>query len=130
MKQGTPIHYEKAHKALFRLRNTPLQAYRDFYLAHKQLELEKVFLQRDLAIVDLERGAHGQMFCRVSNYFARFSQLFTKPRIRRATLAACTVMLAQQLCGINVLAFYSRYLQSIFPFYIRGLTFLFFPQAP
>lgn len=30
-----------------------------------------------------------------------------QPRIRRATVAAVTVMTCQQLCGINVIAFYS-----------------------
>ena len=34
-------------------------------------------------------------------------ELFTIPRIRRATMGAYTVMLAQQLCGINIVAFYS-----------------------
>ena len=33
------------------------------------------------------------------NPFERFTQLFTIPRIRRAILAAGTVMLAQQMCG-------------------------------
>jgi len=37
----------------------------------------------------------------------RFTELFTIPRLRRATLAAFTVMMAQQMCGINVIAFYS-----------------------
>jgi len=32
---------------------------------------------------------------------------FTIPRVRRATQAAGTVMLAQQMCGINIIAFYS-----------------------
>jgi MFS family permease len=42
-----------------------------------------------------------------SNYFTRFAQLFTIPRVRRATLASFTVMIAQQMCGINIIAFYS-----------------------
>ena len=37
----------------------------------------------------------------------RFIELFTIPRVRRATLASFTVMLAQQMCGINIIAFYS-----------------------
>lgn len=39
---------------------------------------------------------------RTDNYFKRFTELFTIPRNRRATIAASTVMLAQQMCGINV----------------------------
>lgn len=32
-------------------------------------------------------------------YLARFIQLFTIARVRRATLAAFVVMIAQQMCG-------------------------------
>jgi hypothetical protein len=42
-----------------------------------------------------------------SGYFKRFFELFTIPRVRRATLASFTVMIAQQMCGINIIAFYS-----------------------
>lgn len=42
-----------------------------------------------------------------SNYVKRFVELFTIPRVRRATLASFTVMIAQQMCGINIIAFYS-----------------------
>jgi len=41
------------------------------------------------------------------NYLTRFIELFTIPRVRRATLASWTVMIAQQMCGINIIAFYS-----------------------
>lgn len=40
-------------------------------------------------------------------YLARFVQLFTIARVRRATLAAFVVMIAQQMCGINIMAFYA-----------------------
>ena len=36
-------------------------------------------------------------------YANRFVQLFTIARIRRATLAASVVMIAQQMCGINIM---------------------------
>lgn len=41
-----------------------------------------------------------------SNYISRFVELFTIPRVRRATLASFVVMIAQQMCGINIIAFY------------------------
>ena len=44
---------------------------------------------------------------RKTNYFTRLWQLFRDKRTRRATLAAFAVMIGQQLCGVNVLAFYS-----------------------
>lgn len=70
------------------MRNSELQAARDLYYIHAQLEVE----------TEIVKG---------SNYLQRFFELFTIPRVRRATLAAFTVMLAQQMCGINIIAFYS-----------------------
>lgn len=75
--------YPQAWKSLCRLRFTELQAARDMYYVHVQLELERQVMRTD-------------------NYFKRFTELFTIPRNRRATIAASTVMLAQQMCGINV----------------------------
>jgi hypothetical protein len=42
-----------------------------------------------------------------STYVKRLSNLFSVPRIRRATIAAAVVMISQQLCGINIISFYS-----------------------
>jgi sugar porter (SP) family MFS transporter len=80
--------YQKAFDSLLKLRNNPLQAARDLYYIHSQLEIEKTVIGD-------------------SNYVTRFIQLFTIPRVRRATLASFTVMIAQQMCGINIIAFYS-----------------------
>jgi MFS family permease len=80
--------YAKAYRSLLKLRNNPLQAARDLYYIHSQLEVEKEIIGD-------------------SNYVTRFIQLFTIPRVRRATLASFTVMIAQQMCGINIIAFYS-----------------------
>jgi hypothetical protein len=43
----------------------------------------------------------------VSTYIKRLVNLFSVPRIRRATTAAAMVMISQQLCGVNVMALYS-----------------------
>ena len=85
MKKG---RYIKAFNSFCRLRNSELQAARDLYYVHCQLVEE----------MEVLRG---------SNYFSRFMELFTIPRVRRATLASFVVMIAQQMCGINVIAFYS-----------------------
>lgn len=85
MKKG---RYQEAMKSLLRLRNHPIQAARDLYYIHAQIEVEKEIL-------------HG------STYIQRFTELFTVPRLRRATLASFVVMIAQQMCGINIIAFYS-----------------------
>ncbi len=80
--------YRDAYKSFCRLRNSPLQAARDMYYVHAQLTEEFAVLQG-------------------STYLSRFTELFTIPRIRRATLASWVVMIAQQMCGINIIAFYS-----------------------
>lgn len=70
----------KAYQSLCRLRNTSLQAARDLYYIHAQIQIEQ--------------GVIGE-----GNYVTRFVELFTIPRVRRATLASFTVMIAQQMCG-------------------------------
>lgn len=39
-----------------------------------------------------------------NKYITRFTQLFTVPRLRRATFASGTVMIAQQICGSRSVA--------------------------
>ena len=80
--------YRQAFQSLCRLRNTPMQAARDLYYIYAQINEEKEIIGK-------------------SNYVSRFFELFTIPRVRRATLASFVVMLAQQMCGINIIAFYS-----------------------
>lgn len=69
MKKG---RYAQAYKSLVRLRHSELQAARDLYYVHVQLELENQIVKAD-------------------SYFRRFIELFTIPRVKRATLAAGTV---------------------------------------
>jgi len=80
--------HRKAWESLIKLRKHPLQAARDLYYISTQIEIEA------------ELVGH-------STYISRFGQLFTIPRVRRATLASFVVMIAQQMCGINIMAFYS-----------------------
>ncbi|OJJ30796.1 hypothetical protein ASPWEDRAFT_71868 [Aspergillus wentii DTO 134E9] len=83
----------KAYKSLLRLRNSPLQAARDLYYIHAQIKMEARLLQ--------------ESHYAKNNVFKRFLELFTVPRIRRATQASGIAMIAQQMCGINIIAFYS-----------------------
>lgn len=78
MKKG---RYKEAYRSLKRLRNNNIQAARDLYYIHVQLRAESSLTQLN------------------HNYITRFMQLFTVPRLRRATIASGTVMLAQQMCG-------------------------------
>ncbi|KAF8891726.1 hypothetical protein BD779DRAFT_1512736 [Infundibulicybe gibba] len=85
MKKG---RYQEAYTSFKRLRNSELQAARDLYYVHRQLMEEFAVLKG-------------------STFVSRFFELFTIPRVRRATLASFVVMIAQQMCGINIIAFYS-----------------------
>ncbi|KAF5652782.1 sugar transporter [Fusarium sp. NRRL 25303] len=85
--------HSQAYKSLLRLRNSPLQAARDLYYIHSQLLAEEMLLK--------EEGFES------SNFLTRAMELFTVPRIRRATQASGIIMIAQQMCGINIIAFYS-----------------------
>ena len=80
--------HAQAYKSLLVLRSHPLQAARDLYYINTQIVIEEQIVGN-------------------SNYVKRFMQLFTIPRVRRATLASFVVMIAQQMCGINIMAFYS-----------------------
>ncbi|KAK6332852.1 hypothetical protein TWF696_002873 [Orbilia brochopaga] len=80
--------YRDAFNSLLRLRNHKIQAARDLYYINAQIHVENAVMGK-------------------STYLTRLIDLFRVPRIRRATLAAGIVMLAQQMCGINIMAFYS-----------------------
>ena len=54
-----------------------------------------------------------QHFTSKGRYIARFIQLFTIARVRRATLAAFIVMIAQQMCGSKWLWIYCRRAQLV-----------------
>jgi hypothetical protein len=68
--------YADAWKSMAVLRHDNIQVARDLFYIHSQLEIE-------LAIIG------------DTNYIIRFVELFTVPRIRRASLAAFVVMIAQ-----------------------------------
>ena len=83
MKKG---HVAKAYRSLLRLRNSRIQAARDLYYIHAQLVYEDSLLEQS-------------GLSKTSNMFVRFVELFTIPRLRRATQASGIVMIAQQMCG-------------------------------
>ena len=79
MKHGK---HAKGFRSMCRLRANNIIAARDFYYSVVLYEEE----------LKLARG---------SGYFARLWDCFAVPRIRRSNYGASTVMLAQQMCGIN-----------------------------
>lgn len=88
MKHG---RHADGFKSMSRLRAHPIIAARDFYYSW-------VIYEEEL------KQARG------SGYFSRLWDCFAVPRIRRANYGASTVMIAQQMCGIN-----SRFLRRTMP---------------
>lgn len=78
--------WDRAYQSLARLRNTELQAARELYSTY--------LARSDKHELDQEKR---------SSYLSDLRDLFTIPRIRRATVAAYAVMICQQLCGINII---------------------------
>jgi sugar porter (SP) family MFS transporter len=78
----------EAFHAMCRLRANNIIAVRDYYYSWIIYEEEA-------------RLAAG------STYFTRLWDCFAVPRIRRSNYGASTVMIAQQMCGINIISFYS-----------------------
>ncbi|KAK7028776.1 facilitated glucose transporter [Favolaschia claudopus] len=85
MKHGK---HDQAFQSYLRIRSHPIIAARDLYISY---------------VMYLEEIANAKG----ASYFARLRDCFTVPRIRRANYGASTVMLAQQMCGINIISFYS-----------------------
>jgi MFS family permease len=98
MKHGK---HDKAFQSFLRLRAHPIIAARDFYYSY-------IIYQEEILQA---RGA---------SYLSRLKDCFTVPRIRRANYGASTVMLAQQMCGINSgsLTFTPRIILLISPSFI------------
>ena len=72
----------KGFRSMSRLRAHPIIGARDYYYSF-------VIYQEELKLTQN------------SNYFTRLADCFTVPRVRRSNYGASTVMLGQQMCGIN-----------------------------
>ncbi|KAK7397661.1 hypothetical protein QQX98_012972 [Neonectria punicea] len=100
--KGPNCSPEKAYQMLRRVRNTEIQALRDIYVVHKSMEQETLGgLQEDLSAM-LSPG----FWWTIRDFFRQFRQLFQQRRLYDAVISTSVVNLAQQLCGINVIAFY------------------------
>ncbi|KXH65665.1 hypothetical protein CSAL01_09677 [Colletotrichum salicis] len=117
MQKNTPNYRPmRAYEILSKVRNTQLQALRDIYLIHKNVEYEEASDSPetpDEPSVSMKNQKQGLTFANhmsfaLSDAYRQYSHLLTTPRLRNAVWSTCIVALAQQLCGINVFAFYSN----------------------
>lgn len=95
--------YAEAYRSLLGLRGTEIQAARDLYSIHAQLQAEatKVWNPSEELWSDVDKRYIYQRWIRKGNFFKRMGYLFTNPRTRRACTVALIVMLSQQLCGVS-----------------------------
>jgi MFS family permease len=85
---------DKGFQSMRALRAHPIIAARDYYYSY-------VIYQQEL------KETKG------SGYFSRMWDCFAVPRIRRANYGASTVMIAQQMCGINSKSPHTSYKSSV-----------------
>lgn len=83
--------YSQAYKSLLRLRGSSLRAAKELYYIHAQIQQEELLIEQSAVV---KKNA---------NVFTRFIELFTIPRLRRATQASGIVMIAQQMCGSKLI---------------------------
>ena len=93
--------YEHAFYALQTLRHTKIQAARDLFYIDSWLRIN----QLPEASHDSEGPEAGTGLGK--EWFHNTLELRRQPRCRRAMTAGLIVMALQQLCGVNVLAYYS-----------------------
>ena len=97
--------YERAFYALRTLRHTKIQAARDLFYIDSWLRLEQP--PDSLQELADDRAGIGLVQLPWKLWFQNTQSLYREPRCRRAMIAGLIVMALQQLCGVNVLAYYS-----------------------
>ena len=97
--------YDKAFHALRRLRHIKLQAARDLYTIDIWLRMDRPQSQSSTN----PQGDHPgrALKSRLKNWFPDIFILFKDPRCLRAMFSGLIVLSLQQLCGVNVFAYYS-----------------------
>ena len=102
--------YPAAYQALLALRREPILVAKELLYTHCQMEVEQKLLYMAPLDVERQRSHSWAIPTRWSIYARKLRLIFTKPRTRRAAVAAVVAMVGQQLCGVNVLVFYSSQL--------------------
>ena len=95
-------HYGKAYESLRRFRKTEIQACRDLYAIHSQLQIEAEIIRDD---PEDNRNWYSQEVYQEEvkdmHYWQRIHRLVTRRRNLRASISSCLCMAAQQLCGVG-----------------------------
>ncbi|KAH6655064.1 hypothetical protein BKA67DRAFT_657025 [Truncatella angustata] len=108
LRRGPKYSPEKAYAIIKTLRRCELIAMRDIYLLHKAIQQE-VELQYDMRwnLRDFVGFMRPKRYFYIGDFTSQLRELFTNRRNRNPLISSSITALAQQLCGINILAFYS-----------------------
>ncbi len=98
--------YADAFLSLRHLRGSDIQACRDLYSIHSQLQFEsQKRLRRSGKLSRGDEWLRSELYQEVElsslNFFKRVRSLWSIKRNRRACIAAFIVMVSQQLCGVG-----------------------------
>ena len=95
--------YKKAYNSLRRFRRTEIQACRDLYFIHSQLQKDTTVSRHDPE--DSSRWYEHEFYqdeVKDMHYLQRVYRLVTRKRNLRASVSACLCILTQQLCGVSL----------------------------
>lgn len=92
--------YTGAFVSLRQLRGTDIQAARDLYYIHSQLQVETEMFDGKRPQNWYSEEIY-QKKVRETRFLKRIGKLFSHPRNQRACVAAFLVMASQQLCGVS-----------------------------
>lgn len=92
--------YKDAYISLRHLRETEIQAARDLYAIHSQLQVETELLSGGTAQQWFRTDLY-QKEVKSQSFWQRITRLVTVPRNRRACISAFIVNASQQLCGVS-----------------------------
>ncbi|RSL61874.1 hypothetical protein CEP53_004929 [Fusarium sp. AF-6] len=115
MRPGTPnYNLDRAYEILHKVRKSELQATRDFFLIWWSIRKSSVRQDQRNRDSDADPGLTymSRIWVVLKLSMRQFRPLFNERHLRNALVSSCIVALAQQLCGINVFAFYSNELFS------------------
>ncbi|ETS77058.1 hypothetical protein PFICI_10932 [Pestalotiopsis fici W106-1] len=115
LRRGPNYNPKKAYEIIKTLRRSPLIALRDIYLLHKSIQQEvQVQYKKNMDLRTFVTFMETAEFGVLKDFVKQFRELFAKRRNRNPLISSSIAALAQQLCGINILAFYSGTFFNIF----------------
>ncbi|KAK6079389.1 polyol transporter 2-like protein 2 [Seiridium cupressi] len=115
LRRGPKYSPEKAYSIIKTLRRCELIAMRDIYLLHKSIQQEvELQYNKRMSLKEFVAFMRPKKYGVFRDFTKQLRELFVKRRNRNPLISSSIAALAQQLCGINILAFYSGTFFNIF----------------